>query len=326
MCNSFPGSKTLRIFKGGSLSSTKLIEHPDYGECILKEVSTEKNREYGFVRFSSQIKRYTFLKENEPDLFPDILKVGIVEEFSKAYAIYEYKKDYVPFIEFLLNNNDKKKNKMSAFELIKIMQRIHRHKKSKIVNGAFEYYIKEEILRPIRDVSKILNNDKYTFNNVEVLMPKELKKLVLELVNNIRVDSLKESCLIHGNSTLENILIDKENLNICLIDPYDETYFDSPFSDYSQILQCSKFYYGIRMLKNNPDQSKHFEYPKVNKMVELFNQIIEKKISEIVNDKYLLMLLTASQFTRLLPFRVKANDRENALYFYSLASHILTSI
>ena len=80
------------------------------------------------------------------------------------------------------------------------------------------------------------------------------------------------------------------------------------------------------MLKINPDQTNDFIYPNVSNMVVNFNKIIEKKIYEIVNDKYLLMLLTASQFTRLLPFRVKANDKNNALYFYSLASHILTSI
>ena len=318
--------KTLRIFKGGSLSSTRLIEHAEYGECILKEVSTEKNREYGFVRFGSQVKRHTFLKQNLPNLFPEILKVGIQEESYKAYAIYEFKKDYVPFIEFLLSNNDKQKNEISALNLIKSMQKIHSQKKSKIINGAFDYYVKEEILRPIREVSKILNNNKYTFNKVNVLMPSELKDLVLKLANKVSNESLSQGCLIHGNSTLENILINKENLEICFIDPYDETYFDSPLSDYSQILQCSKFYYGIRMLKNYPNQSKDFEFPYVKNMFVNFNQIIENKLNELVSDKYLLILLTASQFTRLLPFRVKANDTNNALYFYSLASHILTSI
>ena len=37
----------------------------------------------------------------------------------------------------------------------------------------------------------------------------------------------------------------------------------------------------------------------------------------------LLNLLSASQFIRLLPFRIENNDIKNANYFYSLASWIL---
>ena len=67
----------LEIFKGGSLSSTTLIRHPRFDKCILKRVSNEENREYGFVRFSSQIKRHQQLRNKEPDLFPSILETGI---------------------------------------------------------------------------------------------------------------------------------------------------------------------------------------------------------------------------------------------------------
>ena len=67
----------LKVFKGGSLSSTKLINHPKYNKCILKKVSNNLNREYGFVRFCSQIKRHSYLQNVEPELFPRILEVGI---------------------------------------------------------------------------------------------------------------------------------------------------------------------------------------------------------------------------------------------------------
>ncbi len=67
----------LQIFKGGSLSSTALINHPTYSKCILKKVSNKVNREYGFVRFSSQIKRHSQLYDSEPELFPKILEIGI---------------------------------------------------------------------------------------------------------------------------------------------------------------------------------------------------------------------------------------------------------
>ena len=70
-------NKKIKIFKGGSLSSTSLINNDEFGDCILKEVSIENDREYGFVRFSSQIKRHIILKSFMPNNFPDILEMGI---------------------------------------------------------------------------------------------------------------------------------------------------------------------------------------------------------------------------------------------------------
>ena len=68
------------------LSSTTLIRHPRFDKCILKSVSNEENREYGFVRFSSQIKRHQQLKNKEADLFPSILKPELILKINKLIA------------------------------------------------------------------------------------------------------------------------------------------------------------------------------------------------------------------------------------------------
>ena len=97
--------KVLKTYKGGSLSSTKLIEHDELGKVVIKEVSTEKNREYGFVRFNSQIKRHQFLFSKDNSLYPKIIKVGIDNDREKAYCIYEFKENYIPLIDHLSNPN-----------------------------------------------------------------------------------------------------------------------------------------------------------------------------------------------------------------------------
>ena len=86
----------IKVFKGGSLSSTKLINHPKFDKCILKKVSNNTNREYGFVRFCSQIKRHSQLQNCVPELFPEILEVGIDIESKQAYCIYK-------FMEYLID-------------------------------------------------------------------------------------------------------------------------------------------------------------------------------------------------------------------------------
>ena len=94
----------LQVFKGGSLSSTKLINHPKYNKCILKKVSNNLNREYGFVRFCSQIKRHSYLQNVEPELFPRILEIGIDIKNETAFCIYEYMDEYISIFDFLNSN------------------------------------------------------------------------------------------------------------------------------------------------------------------------------------------------------------------------------
>ena len=67
----------------------------------------------------------------------------------------------------------------------------------------------------------------------------------------------------------------------------------------------------------------NFSFMKGPKNVVIFNNIFEKLIINEKIDKTLFSLMCASQFTRLLPFRIKSKDFHNAKYFYSLASHIL---
>ncbi len=315
----------LKTFKGGSLSSTKLIEHPKFGYCILKTVSTEQNREYGFVRFSSQIKRHNILKSYEPELFPEILEVGI-DEFSKnAYAIYEYKKDFIPIIQFLLGKPNNQDIKKSVDNLINSLNKLNNHKLQRCnPQGSFDYYIKEEILYPIRKYKEIFDQVSLYFNDLEIKNTDQLENEVLNTFNLIKEDELKESCLIHGNSTLENILIHPVTLEIIYIDPYDETYIDLRASDLSQILQCSKYYYGIKMInKDFEPETQNFVFPNTSNEFAIFNSFVEKKIEKMSINSNLIKLLTTSQFTRLLPFRIKNGDLNNAKYFYALSYWII---
>tara|TARA_Y100000589_G_scaffold328568_1_gene372974 strand:+ start:5005 stop:5991 length:987 start_codon:yes stop_codon:yes gene_type:complete len=317
-------NKKLKIFKGGSLSSTSLVNHYKFGNCILKETSIEHDREYGFVRFSSQIKRHHILKSFYPNVFPDILEMGINDYNQKAYCLYEYKEGYIPLIEFLIFEKDKFRVKKAAKNLLLSLDNLHQNGlKTFVPKGALDYYVKEEMIRPLKNFSKNFNTEKLSINNHNVLSTDEFISFILELLKSFDINKEYKHSLIHGNSTLENILINSQTLEISLIDPYDETYFDCALSDFSQILQCSKYYYGLRMSSNeNKTEIDKFKLTKANNMFIYFNDLIENELYNKKIDFKLLNLLVVSQFTRLLPFRICNNDFINAKYFYSLASWI----
>ena len=317
-------NKKIKIFKGGSLSSTSLINNDEFGDCILKEVSIENDREYGFVRFSSQIKRHIILKSFMPNIFPDILEMGINNFQGKAYCLYEYKEGYIPLLEFLKVERDKLRVKKATKNLLSSLDNLHQNGlNSFIPKGSLDYYVKEEIIRPLKKFSKKFETAELTFNEHNVLSPEEFISSILKLLKSFDIHKKYKNSLIHGNSTLENILINYKTLEISLIDPYDETYFDFALSDYSQILQCSKYYYGLRMISNeNNFETNDFKLTKANNMFIYFNDLIENELYNKNIDTKLLNLLIVSQFTRLLPFRICNNDFINAKYFYSLASWI----
>ena len=73
--------------KGGSLSSTYLIEEGDK-KFIRKCVSLTKDREYGYVRWYSQLKKLQRLESDLPGLFPKVLNVSYDD--GEAYFDLEY--------------------------------------------------------------------------------------------------------------------------------------------------------------------------------------------------------------------------------------------
>ncbi len=317
----------IKVFKGGSLSSTQLINHPIFNKCILKKVSNSSNREYGFVRFCSQIKRHSQLRSCEPKLFPEILEVGIDIESKQAYCIYKFMQEYISIFDFLNDEqiSEIKLNK-AATNLKVALQKLHKHEyKIPLVEGSLDFYFKEEMIRPLIEYENYLDINNKTFEGIKVESCRATVSKIYKFLKKLDKKETQKYCMIHGNATLENILINKRTLEISFIDVYDETYCDIPLSDYSQILQCSKYYYGVRMRQKKINEyESEYKLIDAGKNFKIFNEVIEKNLISNKNQALLLNLLTASQFTRLLPFRIKSNDMKNANYFYSLASWILT--
>ena len=75
--------------KGGSLSSTSLMENGD-DKFIRKYINTKSDREYGYVRWYSQLKKLQRFAGT--GLYPKILKVGTTD--GGAYFDIEYLKGY----------------------------------------------------------------------------------------------------------------------------------------------------------------------------------------------------------------------------------------
>ena len=309
--------------KGGSLSSTSLMENGD-DKFIRKAISTKDNREYGYVRWYSQLKKLQRFAGT--GLYPKVLKVGTTD--SGAYFDIEYLKGYRDIKTILTEDT------LTVPQIEQINEAVWRsfdnhHRKMYLpIKGAGALYFKEEVIQKLSDAFKYQNF--YNFYESGLLDAFEyngrithgIQNFLPELKNFFDELNFTTEETIHGNPTLENMMYSFEEDKVIFIDPYEESCIDSRLLDYSQVLQCSRSYYGHindnEVTVDGPSVGYHGDIP--NNFI-VFNKRFEDKID--VADRKTVDVLEATQFIRMLPFKCAAGEMDKAKFFYVHACHLL---
>lgn len=315
----------IRKLKGGSLSTTELHEVDDV-LYIKKKINLVKEREYGFVRWYSQLKKIQKYSSDFPDLFPKIIDVSY--ETNDAILTLEYMEGFRD-IKTILSEDI-----LTEEQIIKIVNavwkafgRLH-SKQYAPVPGAPKLYYKEEVRQKLNDA---LHNDDFLefFKNGVYEYNGEIAHGIFSYMNEIE-NIFTETKLpteenIHGNPTLENMLYSFEEDRVVFIDLYEESMIDSKFLDYAQVLQCSHSHYGYindrEVIVNGSSVYHNLEVPK---NFDLFSFYFESKLPN--NWNQFIRVLEATQFIRMLPFKCRAGEVKKAKYFYVHACHLLSRV
>jgi len=320
--------KVLEVLKGGSLGRTELIATNDGGLRVRKSISSLKNREYGEVRWHSQLKRLQRYDSLLPGLFPKVLQLGTTED-SYFFDI-EYFDGFCNLKSYFCNHSpDQGQVELIAEKIICAATRLHSYTVFDSYPGSLGVYLQEEVLQKLSDACEDPDFEAFSkiptiyFNGVEFPALKSQIPWLREFVDRIKIDS---ECFTHGNLTLENILIHPVSLEIRLIDPYDENIVDCREADFSQILQCSDSHYGI-MSDYEPTVSGAsviLEYKIPTPLIQ-FNEVILKSFTSPTLDLNIELLdfLHVSQFVRMLPFKVQSGDLNRAILFYALSCKLI---
>jgi hypothetical protein len=317
------GTKKTKL-KGGSLSSTYFVEEDDK-KFIRKCVSLTKDREYGYVRWYSQLKKLQRFESDLPGLFPKILNVSY--DGDEAYFDLEYLKNYQNISEILLDKS------LAEYEVEKIYHAFVTglraiHKISYAPNpGAPLLYFKEEVEQKLNDARKFqVFNQFYELGTYEYdnRIIHGLSNYLDELTNYFTELKLDSEEHIHGNPTLENTMYSITDDKVVFIDPYEESIIDTKFLDYAMVLQSSRSYYEIY---NEGLVTYEDEMPKMKmddaipEPLKYFNYLFQNNIKE--EDRKLVDILEATQFIRMLPFKCAAGHLSHAKYFYLHACKLL---
>ena len=312
--------------KGGSLSSTSLYEDGNK-KFVRKSIDTKRNREYGYVRWYSQLKKLQ--RFGETGLFPKVLGVGTTDK--GAYFDIEYLEGYRDIKTILTEDT------LTESQIEKINEAVwcsfdNLHRKMYLpIKGAGSLYFKEEVMQKLSDAFKY--EKFYNFYESGLLDSFEyngqithgIQNFMPELENFFNELNLTTEETIHGNPTLENMMYSFKEDRVVFIDPYEESCLDSRLLDYSQVLQCSRSHYGYITDRGvtvvGPSVGYHGNIPS-NFIV--FNKLFEDRIDPA--DKKIIDVLEATQFIRMLPFKCAAGETEKAMFFYVHACHLLSKV
>jgi len=310
--------------KGGSLSRTYRL--PQY-DLVGKEIVRDKNREYGFVRWYSQLKKLQRYNTQYPNLFPKVLGVNVDEE--KATFKIEYMEGFRDIKHILANDTltDEQIFRMSQ-AVWKGLNQLHSVTHDPIP-GAGKLYFEEEVLQKLNDALAIPEFAEFYANGTyeyDGRIVHGIGNSMMDLENFFKELKLIQEENIHGNPTLENILYSFEEDRVVFIDVYDESMVDTRFLDYAQVLQCSRSHYGF-INDNKVDigsisVTHRLEIPK---NFETFNYHFESGITE-PRTKEIVDVFEATQFIRMLPFKVLAGDIDKAKFFYVHACYLLSKV
>lgn len=310
--------------KGGSLSQTyRLPQH----DLVCKEIVRDKNREYGFVRWYSQMKKLQRYNTQYPNLFPKVLGVNV--DGTTAGFKMEYMKGFRDIKTILADDilTDEQIFRISQ-AVWKGLDQLHSVTHDPIP-GAGKLYFEEEVWQKLKDAiavpefAEFHGHGTYEYNGRIV---QGIGASFHELENFFTELTLIQEENIHGNPTLENILYSFDEDRVVFIDVYDESMIDTRFLDYAQVLQCSRSHYGyindnqveiggvsvthrLQIPKNFETFNYHFE-----------SEITEKRTKEIVD------VFEATQFIRMLPFKVLAGEIDKAKFFYVHACYLLSKV
>jgi hypothetical protein len=318
----------LEVLKGGSLGRTELIQRDDGNLRVRKSISSTKNREYGEVRWHSQLKRLQRYDSLLPGLFPKVLQLGTtddsyffdIEYFEGFCNLKSYFCDFLPNPEQI---------ELIASRVIDSATRLHSYSTFDTYPGSLEVYLQEEVLQKLSDACDDLEFRSFSSFSTIYLNGVGFPSLntqipwLREFVAKIKIN---KECFTHGNLTLENILIHPESLEIRLIDPYDENIVDCREADFSQILQCSSSHYGVMSDYEATVNGKSvaLEYETPTPLVRFNAIIVEKLYSPKLDlNAALLDFLHFSQFVRMLPFKVQSGDLNKAKLFYALSCKLI---
>lgn len=296
------------ILKGGSLATTAIVDDGEK-KFVRKKISIAKEREYGYYRWYSQLKKMQRLGRMYPGMFVKVIDFGYEERHvrfrsheSYAYMDLEYHPDAVNCYEYLCEKRTDNEVINLFNKIIWKLNMLHVVRIPSFSNS-MNLYFQEEIINKLTDATAThmgFNHLLHEESNITHML-KPMREKAIKLY----VDPFES--WTHGNVTLENILYLRDSDEVLFIDPYEENVIDNKLNEYSQLMQSSNSHYELMVQHGDK-----FEVPEG---IKNFNIVLKGHLNKHLTntERMLVKFFEASQYYRMLPFKLKANRNIDAV-------------
>ena len=310
--------RVIRNLKGGSFSATTVIELNSGEMRVRKSISRLESREYGLVRWQSQIRRMQYLHAILPVNTPPILEMGVscdnfyydIPFYGSSQNLYEY-----------LSEQGKPEASSLFGKVLDLMGAYSQIEFGTVV-GSFSVFFAEEVAARLSNamfqIEEAHASGSISIEEVGVIKESvsDMLPVIDEIVAETAMTPMIES-LTHGNFTLENALYVHGSDSVVLIDPYSETYSESILGDFSQLMQSSLSFYEGVVGGGEGSVKDLFNYSLDNQVtgVSHFGECLKRHIATFdASDRRLVAFFHGAQFVRMFPFKIEKTPRL-AIYF-----------
>lgn len=313
--------QVIKTFKGGSNALTLLVWQD--GKMVVKKITLKQYRD----KLKAQ---YDWLYERRSH--KQITKVlGEYDDQPNYYALdIEYRDTYITFFDYIHSSSLKEAiDVLSA--LYKFVDKNIYKPIKKIANGKqlLDEYVETKVIGKVSDaasmntsISNLMSYDTIVINGKEY---DNFDTIIKRITNDKRMRSdltkISESP-IHGDLTVDNLIVDPNNGEFILLDPNNENSISDATVDYAKMMQSLhsgyEFLYGImscRIDKNaiNFEESRSAQY---GHLYEAFDAMLKK---DLPLERYRSILFhEAVHYCRMLTYRCDINPRTAAV-FYAIA-------
>lgn len=309
----------VRTLKGGSNATTMLAWQGD--RLVVKKVTLRQFED----KLASQHEWLTRRAHH-----PEIVDVVGEQRGAHHYAIdLDYREQYVPFFEFLHANE-----RDVAWDVLERMltfmdAAVYSGRPVSDREGRLDEYIGTKVLGKVADaastsgaISRLLGYETLEVNGRSLLnFPHIVERI--QASARARADLLEfEDGPIHGDLTVDNIMVDRASRRFMVIDPNNENSISDPIVDHAKLLQSLHSGYEFLLLHDEvriagpvvsfeERKSAHYEF--------LFDRLSSWFAERLTPARRRALLFhEAVHYTRMLTYRANI-DPETAAVYYCIA-------